>query len=126
MASDPPSELLRFGAVVDGELVGYVDLHGTDPDRRELGFLVGPSRRWGRGLGFRIAAMGVARGIMEEGLAEVWAETHPANAPALAILGKLGMTQTGEGDEDEYLGARAPMLQFAMRRERWLAGAAGS
>ena len=119
MASAPPPELLRVAAIVGNELVGYVDLHGTEPDRRELGFLVGPSTRWGRGLGLRVAAKGVALGLVELGLPEVWAETHPRNAAALAILRKLGMTEFGEGDEEEFLGERERMRQFSLTRDRW-------
>jgi RimJ/RimL family protein N-acetyltransferase len=48
---EPPAGLVRLGVAGDGELVGYIDLHGSKPHRRELGSVIGDSRRWGRGLG---------------------------------------------------------------------------
>jgi hypothetical protein len=33
----PPVEMLRLGAIHEGQLIGYVDLHGDEPHRRALG-----------------------------------------------------------------------------------------
>ncbi len=126
MASEPPPELTRLAAEVHGQLVGYGDLHGTSPERRELGFLVGPSNQWGRGLGRTIAAGTLVRAWETQSVQEVWAETHPANDRAIGVVRALGMTETGEGDVEEFLGEPARMLQFGVRRDRWFAGAARS
>ena len=49
--NEPSPSLIRLAAIFDGAIVGYVDLHGEDEASRELGFVVGPSSRWGHGLG---------------------------------------------------------------------------
>ena len=56
MTESPPADLIRLGAVHHGILVGYVDLHGDEPHRRELGFAIDGRSRWGRGLGHLTAA----------------------------------------------------------------------
>src|SRR5699024_2692691 len=55
MAIAPPRELVRLVATLEGEIVGYADLHGADTSERELGYAVGPSARWGQGLGTAVA-----------------------------------------------------------------------
>lgn len=55
LIASPPPGLLRLGAERDGQLIGDVDLHGTTPGRRELGYTVGPRALWGRGLGLAVA-----------------------------------------------------------------------
>lgn len=79
LIADPPADLLRLAAVHDGQLVGYVDLHGRAPDRRELGFLIGPRETWGHGLGLAAATAGLRYGFQELGLKEIWAEALEMN-----------------------------------------------
>lgn len=57
---EPPSELIRLVLCLDDEVVGYVDLHGSDPDRRELGYLVGGRERWHQGIGTLAATAALA------------------------------------------------------------------
>lgn len=59
LIGSPPDDLVRLGAIQDGHLVGYVDLHGSAPSRRELGFLVGPREVWGQGHGDRLRGVEV-------------------------------------------------------------------
>lgn len=42
--NDPPENLRRLAAVLAGQVVGYVDLHGDDPQVLELGYMIGPVR----------------------------------------------------------------------------------
>ncbi|GAA1488501.1 GNAT family protein [Brachybacterium sacelli] len=104
LATAPPPDLLRLAAVHDGEIVGCVDLHGSGPTTRELGFEVGPSARWGQGLGTALARAGLDHGFEELGLEEIWAEALPANAASVRILERLGMRRTGSGNDEEFLG----------------------
>lgn len=113
----PPADLLRLAAIQDGHLVGYVDLHGSAPDRRELGFLVGPRELWGQGLGRAAASAGLRYGFQELGLKEIWAEALDANRAPIRILQKLGMTETGWGDIDTHLGRPSRYRQFAIAAE---------
>ncbi|OKL53037.1 hypothetical protein BSZ39_11615 [Bowdeniella nasicola] len=61
--ANPPAELHRRAAMGGGELVGYIDLHGSEPGVRELGYLIGPRAAWGRGLGTAVARTGLAHGF---------------------------------------------------------------
>jgi RimJ/RimL family protein N-acetyltransferase len=106
----PPPELLRLAATVDDNLVGYVDLHGTEVGRRELGFLVGPRSAWGRGLGTAVARAGLVHAFDVLGLDEVWAETTPTNAASRRILARVGLRENGIGDP-----------RFAVSRSAWAA-----
>lgn len=123
LIASPPPELLRLGAVHEGELVAYVDLHGMEPRRRELGFAVGRRERWGRGLGSRAAAAALDHGFEVLGLEEVWAEALDANRASVRILQSLGMRETGRGEDDEYCGTASFHRKFAItakeRPPRW-------
>ncbi|MPV35716.1 GNAT family N-acetyltransferase [Georgenia subflava] len=114
VARTPPAGLIRLAAVVEAELVGYVDLHGDEPGRRELGFTVGGRERWGRGLGVRVAAAGLSWGFRELGLDEVWAEAYDANERSVRILRRLGMRETGRGDAGTYLDRPTYYRQFTI------------
>lgn len=107
-----PAELLRLAAVYDGRLVGYIDLHGSAPRVRELGYLIGPSAAWGRGLGRTVARAGLTYGFAELALDEIWAEALDANAASVRILQRLGMRETGRGQDAQYRGESAHYRQF--------------
>lgn len=57
--ADPDPLLLRLLAFTGDGPVGYVDLHGEDPHVRELGYAIGPSTLWGRGLATEAARAGI-------------------------------------------------------------------
>lgn len=112
----PPADLIRLGAVSGDHLVGYVDLHGSERGRRELGFLIGVRGRWGQGLGRRAAAAALEHAFDELRLDEVWAEALDANQRSTRLLRRLGMRETGRGDEGRYLGRPSFYRQFALTR----------
>lgn len=117
---DPPAELVRLAAEdADGELVGYVDLHGLDPGEKELGFVVGPSGRWGQGLGRRAAEAGLVYGFEELSLDRIWAEAVAANIASVRILRSLGMQETGPGGPGTFLHEDRYYLQFRINRTVW-------
>lgn len=114
LVAAPPTDLIRLAATHDGHLVGHVDLYGRSPHRRELGFLVGPRQRWGRGLGLAAARAGLHHGFTVLGLTEIWAEAFDTNHASIRILRRLGMTETGEGGTGEHLGLPARYRQFVI------------
>ena len=113
----PPGDLLRLGAIQSDDLVGYVDLHGSEPSRRELGYLIGPRERWGRGLGLAVAAAGLRYGFEELALTTIWAEVADANAASVRILQRLGMTEIERGDDVTYLGVPTFYRRFTLERD---------
>ncbi|MFC8191010.1 GNAT family N-acetyltransferase [Cellulomonas sp. NPDC057328] len=115
----PPPELLRLGAVSEGALVGYVDLHGLGPARRELGVLIGVRARWGDGLGRQAAAAALDHGFGALGLTEVWAEALDANGRSVRLLRRLGMRETGRGGEEDFLGRPSFYRQFTVTSAEW-------
>lgn len=116
LADSPPPELLRLVAEADGEVVGTVDLHGLEEGVRELGYTVGPSARWGQGLGTEVARAGLAHGFDELGLEAVWAEALETNRASVRILERIGMVHDGHGDPGEFLGVPDRYVRFRMNR----------
>lgn len=114
--------LTRLLAVHREAPVGYVDLHGVASDVRELGFVIGPSSRWRHGLGTAAALAGVSYGFTTLGLSTVWAEAVQANVGSVRILRRIGMTETGLGTEESFLGAPSRYVRFSMSRADWSAG----
>ena len=112
--ANPPADLVRLGAIHRGELVGYVDLHGQDPARRELGFVIGDSRRWGQGLGHQAARGGLDHGFARMSLNEIWAEALEANVASVRILQDLGMHEVGSGAPGTHLGRPSHFRRFVL------------
>ncbi|NJC21074.1 RimJ/RimL family protein N-acetyltransferase [Arthrobacter pigmenti] len=139
LIENPPADLIRLGAVGDDGtsgrnvanheqddvstdkdvLLGYVDLHGTESGRRELGYLIGQRSLWGRGLGISAALAGLHYAFDELQLHEVWAEALAANEPSVRILQRLGMRETGRGTDETYLGRKTFHRQFAITSAEW-------
>lgn len=115
----PKPNLVRLAAVAGDELVGYVDLAGEEPDRRELGYAIGPSDRWGHGLGRTAAGLGLEYGFQELGLGDISAEAVDANRASVRILIGLGMTETGRGHDESFLGALSYYRQFTISMADW-------
>ena len=122
LISAPPPDLVRLGADCDQELVGYVDLHGTAPGRRELGYTIGGRDRWGLGLGTAAAAAGLTYGFSELGLDEIWAEALDATTASVRILQRLGMRETGRGDRRSFLERATHYRQFVINADEWSVG----
>jgi RimJ/RimL family protein N-acetyltransferase len=110
------SRLLRLAAVAGTEVVGYADLAGDAQNRRELGYAVGPSSRWGQGLGGTVARLAIDHGFEDLGLQEIWAEALDANHASVRILTSLGMTETGRGNDEPFLGRPSFYRQFSISR----------
>lgn len=118
--SDP--ELVRLLVLSDDDPVGYVDLHGDEPGRRELGYLIGPSARWGQGLGTAAAFGALEFGFAELGLESIWAEAIEANVASVRVLRRLAMHPLGVGTSAEFLGVRSRFLTFEITAHDWLSG----
>ncbi|WP_193127608.1 GNAT family N-acetyltransferase [Gulosibacter sediminis] len=95
------------------DVVGYVDLHGDERSTRELGFVIG------RGLGTMAASAGLEYGFDVLKLSSVWAEAVDANVGSLRVLERIGMTRTGAGDDDMFLGVTSTYSRFALSRSDW-------
>ncbi|MFD7154589.1 GNAT family N-acetyltransferase [Kribbella sp. NPDC059898] len=106
------------GILADGQVVGYVDLAGEEPDRRELGYAIGPSARWAR-LGAAAARLGLAYGFGELGLREIEAEAVDANRASVRILRAIGMVETAKGEDEDFLGAPSYYRRFVISAARW-------
>lgn len=115
----PDPHLIRLSAVAGDEVVGYVDLHGDEQSTRELGFAVGPSARWGQGLGTLAASAGLEYGFEVLRLSSVWAEAVDANVGSLRVLERIGMTRAGAGGDDMFLGKKSSYSRFVLSRQDW-------
>lgn len=119
LIASPPKDLIRFAAVCENTLVGYVDLHGTQSDERELGFVIGPRSRWGGGLGRATASAGLAYGFDTLRLHRIWAEAFATNPGSLRILQGLGMTELSRGQPGHFLGEATYYRRFEMTAASW-------
>lgn len=115
----PDPKLLRLAAVLNDDIVGYVDFYDDETMGRELGFLIGPSRRWGHGLGQAAAEAGLAYGFGPLSLPRIWAEAVDANQPSVRILQRLGMLETGTGQVETFLGKPSHFRRFEISRTEW-------
>lgn len=122
LIESPPPGLIRLGAIRRGILVGYVDLHGDKPHRRELGFVIGERGRWGQGLGRLAGAAALDYAFDHLGLQLVWAEAMDANQRSVRILQRLGLVETGRGDEGTFLGQPTHYRRFAITAKDWCGG----
>lgn len=52
-------------------------------------------------------------------LEQVWAEALEANVASMAILRKVGMTETGPGEEGDYAGTPSRYAQFAITTDEF-------
>lgn len=118
---DPPQHLHRMAAVADGRLVGYVDLHGDDPQVLELGCLIGPSSRWGVGLGTVAAGLGLRYTFTVLDLVGVWAQAPATNTASVRILQRIGMLDAGMGTPTTFAGEPTRYLRFSITRAEWRA-----
>lgn len=118
----PDPELLRLAALHHGHVVGYVDLYDDQAGGRELGYVIGPSRRWGQGLGTAAARAGLAHGFGSLALPRIWAEAIEANTASLRVLQRLGMREIGGGEAEAFLGRPSRYRRFEIHRNHWLAG----
>jgi RimJ/RimL family protein N-acetyltransferase len=119
LITHPKPDLIRLAAVAGTDLVGYVDLAGDEPNRRELGYVIGPSARWGQGLGGAVARLGLDHGFNHVGLDEIHAEALDANHASVRILTSLGMTEFGKGAEETFLGKPTFYRRFSITRSEW-------
>ncbi|MGH2921497.1 MAG: GNAT family N-acetyltransferase [Gaiellaceae bacterium] len=92
--------------VLDGRMIGHAGYHGPpgrnatqDPDAVEFGYAIEPSYR-GRGYA-TAAALELLRRAEERGVRHFVLSCSPNNEPSLAIIRKLGFTQTGEAMDEE-------------------------
>ncbi|MBG6054583.1 RimJ/RimL family protein N-acetyltransferase [Salinibacterium sp. CAN_S4] len=117
----PPKELLRLAAIQNSEVVGYADLHGDGPVRRELGFVVGDISRWGKGIGTAVASAALDYGFETLELEEIWAEAPDANRRSISILERIGLRETGRGNEAVFVGSPSFYRKFAITTRVWAA-----
>jgi RimJ/RimL family protein N-acetyltransferase len=119
LIQSPLSDLIRLGVDYEGVLVGYVDLHGDEPHRRELGFVIGERGRWSRGLGRLAAAAALDYGFDQLGLHEIWAEALDANLRSVRVLQRLGLVETGGGEDGVYLDQPTYHRRFVITAKDW-------
>lgn len=112
----PDPQLIRLLATSEGAAVGYIDLFGQGTTERELGYVIGPSHRWGSGLGTAAARAGLAYGFLVLGLDRIWAEAVEANVASVRVLRRIGMRETGVGADEQFLGEQSRYLRFELLR----------
>src|SRR5699024_8943776 len=118
---DPPAEMLRLGVVASrrAALVGLVGLDGHSMRTRALGYLIGPSPNWGRGLGHAGAQAGLTYGFGVLRLDQIWAEARASNHASVRILKNLAMRETTNGPQENGPRAYAGMRRFEITADEF-------
>jgi len=89
--SEPWGRSPTFAVVLDGKMIGTVNLEVDAVARTAmLGYAIGRAW-WGRGIATESARAAIAWGIVEFGLVRIWASTDVRNARSQRVLEKLGM-----------------------------------
>ncbi len=80
-----------FAVVLDGTVIGTVNLE-VNPETRTamLGYAIGRAW-WGQGIATEAARAAMAWGIQAFGLARIWASTDARHVKSQRVLEKLGM-----------------------------------
>jgi RimJ/RimL family protein N-acetyltransferase len=99
-------EWCPHAVVLEGTMIGHAGYHGPpgvnakqDPDAIEIGYTIEAPYR---GNGYATAAATeLLRRAEERGIRHFIACTQPDNEPSLAIIRKLGFTQTGEAMDEK-------------------------
>lgn len=92
-----------FGVVLDGRLIGTVNLEVDHASRSAmLGYAIG-RQWWGRSLAVEAAREVIAWAIAEFRLTRIWASTDARNTRSRRVLEKLGMASEAVR-ADDHLG----------------------
>jgi [ribosomal protein S5]-alanine N-acetyltransferase len=104
--TEPWDTLPTFAVVVDGQVIGTVNLE-LDPRARVamIGYAIARAH-WGKGLATEAASAVMEWAFATYDLVEIWASTSRANVRSQRVLAKLGMHPAG-GEEGEPRFARS-------------------
>ena len=117
--TDSRADFIRYGIVHQNLLVGYSDLAGIDygEARAELGYAIGNSSLWGKGLGFSGAALMLNVAFKKLKLKRVTASVSAINTRSKRVLEKLGFTFEGIQAEETESGLREEMCLYSLLLE---------
>jgi ribosomal-protein-alanine N-acetyltransferase len=108
--AEPWETLPPFAVVLDGRVVGAVNLE-IDPASRTamIGYAIARAQ-WGRGLATEAARAAIDWAVAAHGLVEVWASTSVDHVRSQRVMEKLGMHRRAvDGGEVRYtVAASAP------------------
>jgi RimJ/RimL family protein N-acetyltransferase len=104
----------RFAVVLDGKVVGCVDVAGIDGTRGDLGYWLDEAV-WGRGLATEAGRAVVAFAFRDLGLEGLVSGHALDNLGSGAVLAKLGFRRTGES-EIVFTSRRLPVRQVWYER----------
>ncbi len=121
--SESSDNLIRQGITLNSQLIGYADLAdiNTHEARASLGYAIGDSSLWGRGLGFLGAKLMLELAFTDLNLERLTAEVNAVNLRSLRVLEKLGFKLEGVLRQHEtYRGVRGDVHLFGMLRDEFL------
>lgn len=118
MAAEP-STTIEFVIELEGDVIGRAGFWQGS----EIGYLFHPAY-WGQGFGTEAIAALLAFGFDTRGLAEATADVDPENAGSIALLKRLGFSETGRAKNTiEIAGVWYDSVYFALSAKEWRAKA---
>ena len=90
--SEPWEQYATFAVVVDGHVIGTVNLDMDDASRTSamIGYAIARDQ-WGEGIAAEAAATVMAWGFDARNLQRIWASTEARHLRSLRVMEKLGM-----------------------------------
>lgn len=122
-----PAREARWAIVLDGAVVGGVNLRRA-PEHRlaELGYALARGV-WGRGLATEAARELLRLAFDELGLHRVTARCDPRNVPSYRVMERLGMRREAHLVENElFKGEWSDEYVYAMLDREWRRGSSGT
>ena len=113
------ANFIRYGIVHQGLLVGYADLADIDYDkaRAELGYAIGDSSLWGKGLGFHGAALMLKVAFEKLKLKCVTSSIDATNTRSRRVIEKLKFTLEGVHEGETEFGMRGDVCLYQLLLE---------
>ncbi len=114
---EPQEDLLFFGILSEGSLVGRIELALIDRENRNAaaGLFVGERTAWGKGIGSAALRLLLDYAFTVENLERVWAHVFSFNARAMRLMERVGFVREGVLRQHEmHNGALRDMHAFGI------------
>lgn len=115
-------EAFYFGILVDGELIGALDLRSIDREKRSLecGYAIATSH-WGKGITTKALSLALRYAFGHLGMEIVRSSCLSRNLASARVLEKNGFRETGENMSEIPKFKGEPFRGFQLTKREWLA-----
>lgn len=123
LLNNPPVDLIRQGILIEGRLVGFVDLRELNPleHRARLRIAIGTPDQRGQGVGYAAGLKMLDHAFNQLNLERITAEIRSSNKRMLSLIEKLGFTLEGVLRQHETRhGVKEDVYLFGMLKHEFV------